>query len=126
MTPAKKKILIVEDEPSLQYALKARLEATGFEVLGAMDGPQGLALAQSVKPDLVILDLMLPKLDGYAICKTLKSDSDSRHTRILILSARTRPIDIDCGRRAGADAYLTKPFDSGELMATIRRLLDLD
>lgn len=123
MEPAKPKILVVEDEAGLQFALKERLEANGFEIIGTMDGPQGLAVARSAKPDLIILDVMLPNPDGYAISRTLKSDEAYRHIPILMLSARNLPSDIERGREAGADAYLTKPFDSGELLATIHELL---
>jgi DNA-binding response OmpR family regulator len=123
MSDPRKRILSIEDEPAIQMTLKARLEANGYEVLCASDGEEGLARAQAEKPDLIILDLMLPKRDGYSICRLLKFDQRYRHIPILMLTARGLEKDRETGMKTGADAYITKPFDSADLLATVRRLL---
>jgi DNA-binding response OmpR family regulator len=123
MDMARKRVLIVEDEHAIQAVLRARLRANGYEVLYAADGEEGLALARQEEPELIILDVMLPKWDGYSICALLKSDERYRHIPILMLTARSGEEDRERGERTGADAYVTKPFDSAELMDTVRRLL---
>lgn len=119
----KKRILSVEDEPAIQQTLKLRLEAAGYEVICAADGAEGLEIARNEKPDLIILDLMLPKRDGYSVCRLLKFDQRYRHIPILMLTARGLQKDRETGGRMGADAYLTKPYDSAQLLATIQNLL---
>lgn len=119
----KKRILSIEDEPAIQQTLKLRLEASGYEVLCAADGAEGLEMARNEKPDLIVLDLMLPKRDGHSICRLLKFDQRYRHIPILMLTARGLQKDRETGTRMGADAYLTKPYESAELLATIERLL---
>lgn len=119
----RKRILSIEDEPAIQHTLKLRLEAAGYEVLCAADGAAGLDAARDEKPDLVILDLMLPKRDGYSICRLLKFDQRYRHIPILMLTARGLEKDRETGVKTGADAYLTKPYDAAELLETVRRLL---
>ena len=120
----KKRLLVVEDELAILMTLRARLEATGYEVLSADDGEQGLNLAREQKPDLIILDVMLPKRDGYSICRLLKFDQRYKHIPILMLTARSQDRDRERGRGTGADAYMTKPFDSAELLETVQRLLE--
>lgn len=114
------KILIVDDEPNLLETLALNLRATGYEVVTAPDGVQALEMARAEAPDLVILDLMLPELDGLTVCRSLRQVSD---TPILILTARTGELDKIIGLESGADDYLTKPFSLGELQARIRALL---
>jgi DNA-binding response OmpR family regulator len=123
MSKPRKRILSIEDEPAIQMTLRARLEANGYEVLCVSDGEEGLRVAQQEKPDLIILDLMLPKRDGYSICRLLKFDQRYRHIPILMLTARGLEKDRETGMKTGADAYVTKPFDSADLVATVRRLL---
>jgi DNA-binding response OmpR family regulator len=123
MNPARKRVLIIDDEPVIRATVRLRLEANGYDVQCAGDGPEGVTLARQEKPDLIILDLMLPKWDGYSICGLLKSDELYRDIPILMLTARSLEYDKERGRRTGADAYVTKPFDSAELMDTVRRLL---
>ena len=118
-----KRVLIVEDEAAVQVTLKARLEAIGYETLSACDGDEGLRLAREEKPDLIILDVMLPKMDGLGVCRLLKSDQRYRHIPVLVLSGRASDPDRERGLNTGADAYMTKPFDSIELVGTVRRLL---
>ena len=114
------KVLVVEDEANLLVALEYNLNSAGYDVLTAEDGENGLALARSEKPDLVILDVMLPKLDGFEICRILRRESD---VRILMLTARGEEIDRVVGLELGADDYVTKPFSNRELMARVRNML---
>ena len=103
--------------------LGRRLEVSGFDVVTAMDGQEGLTKAQTVHPDLIILDLMMPKLNGYEVCAKLKQDARYQQIPILILSARTPETDEQMAMRCGANAYVRKPFKSQELLETIRTLL---
>jgi DNA-binding response OmpR family regulator len=111
------KILIVEDEATLRDTLAMNLRAEGFEVLGAGDGVTGLRLAREQTPDLVILDLMLPELDGLSLCRMLRRDSQ---VPIIMLTARGTEMDKITGLETGADDYVVKPFSLGELMARVR------
>ena len=119
-----KKILVADDEAVLVKMIRLRLEANGFVVLTAADGEDALDKAQRERPDLIILDLMLPKMDGYQVCASLKSDPGCRSVPIVILSARAQDTDKKMGEEAGASAYITKPFDTKELLAKIHELLD--
>jgi len=118
-----KKILIVDDEEDIGFSIARRLAAAGYEAICAEDGVEGLRRAQTEKPDLIILDLMLPKMDGYKVCRLLKFDQRYKHIPILMLSARSQQEDIALGRETGAEAYMTKPFDGGELLEKIQELL---
>ena len=119
----KKKILLVDDERDMVYAVKMQLEADGFRVLTAPDGQEGLDKARKEKPDLIILDLMLPKIDGYKVCRMLKFDEKYKGIPIIIYTARAQEADEKLGYEVGADAYLTKPFDPKKLLAKINELL---
>jgi DNA-binding response OmpR family regulator len=114
------KILLVDDEPTLLETLALNLRAAGYYVLTAVDGATALEQAREESPDLVVLDLMLPELDGLTVCRSLRQHSD---VPILILTARTGELDKIVGLESGADDYLTKPFSLGELQARIRALL---
>ena len=120
-----KKILIVDDEEDIAFSVGRRLTAAGYEVVCAEDGPEGLQRAQTESPDLILLDLMLPKMDGYKVCRLLKFDERYKRIPIIMLSARSQQEDIALGRETGADAYMTKPCDSGELMEKIKELLEV-
>lgn len=100
-----------------------RLQANGYEVLSAADGQQALDKARSEKPDLIILDLMLPKMDGYKVCRMLKFDEKYRHIPIILFTARAQDSDRKVGKEVGADAYLTKPFEPKILLETIKGLI---
>ena len=113
-------ILLVDDDAMLRETLALSLRGSGFEVLTAADGLTALAEAQARAPNLVILDLMLPELDGLTVCRTLRQTADMP---ILMLTARTGELDKIVGLESGADDYLTKPFSVGELLARIRALL---
>ena len=118
-----KKILIVDDEPQILLLLEARLKANGYEVLSAEDGFAGLELAKKEKPDLVILDLMLPKMDGFKICGLLKRDSRYSKIPVILFTAKAQETDIQMGTEVGADAYVTKPFEPRLLLGKIQELL---
>ena len=115
------RILLVEDEPALLRGLADNLKAETYEVITASDGETGLRLARETKPDLIVLDLMLPKVSGYEICQKLRSEGVT--TPILILTARGEEADRVLGLDLGADDYVTKPFSVRELMARVRALL---
>lgn len=119
--PAKGRVLIVEDNPDLAFGLRNNLEIEGYEVAVAEDGPTGLARALEWKPDLVILDIMLPGMDGHRVLRTLR---DARFTApVLMLTARGEESDKVRGLRSGADDYVTKPFGVLELLARVEALL---
>src|SRR5581483_10393988 len=114
------KILVVEDDRSLNKVLKYNLESEGYRVVACADGAAGLELLRKEKPDLVILDLMLPKVDGLEFCKTARKNT---RTPILMLTARKSEVDRVLGLEMGADDYVTKPFSTRELLARVKAIL---
>jgi len=118
-----KKILLVDDEKDLVETLAFRLEASDYEVVKAHDGQDGLDKARSVHPDLIILDLMLPKMDGYKVCRMLKFDEKFKKIPIILFTARAQESDKKMGEEVGADVYITKPFEAPVLLAKIKELL---
>ncbi len=122
----KKTILLVEDEPEFRAVIRMRLEANGYDVIEAEDGAQGLETARQSKPDLMVLDLMLPKMGGYQVARLLKFDDKYKSIPIIMLTARSQQADRETGAQVGADAYLTKPVKADELLATIAELLNRD
>ena len=119
----KKRILVVDDEEDILNVLRFRLEANNYEVLVASDGQEGLNKARSEKPDLMILDLMLPKIDGYKVCRMLKFDEAYKAIPIIIFTARAQKQDEELGMEMGADAYISKPFEPEILLGKIKELL---
>jgi DNA-binding response OmpR family regulator len=119
----KKRILIVDDEEDLRRMLRFRLEAMDYEVSEAVDGQQGLDMARTSKPDLIILDLMLPKIDGFKVCRMLKFDEKHKRIPIIMFTARAQKKDEELGKEMGADAYIAKPFEAEELVGKIKELL---
>jgi len=117
---AKHRILVIEDEADLILGLKDAFEFEQWEVVAARTGEEGVDKAEELAPDLIILDLMLPGINGYQVCETLRERD--RSTPILILSARSQESDIIRGLEAGADDYVTKPFSIGELLARVRAM----
>lgn len=120
---SKPKILIIEDERSLIEILSYNLANEGFEVLTASDGTDGLRRAQNAVPDLIVLDLMLPGLDGLQICRQLRADSKTQGIRILMLTAKAEEVDEIVGFNMGADDYVAKPFKIKPLISRIKALL---
>lgn len=119
----KKKILLVDDEEDVLRTVGFRLQASGYDVVTASDGKEGLEKAHSEKPDLVILDLMLPKMDGYKVCAFLKKDTRYRNIPIIMFTAKAGDIDKKLGLEVGADAYIMKPFEPPELVEAVAKLL---
>ena len=120
----KKRILIIEDEADMMEMVKFRLEASGFEVICASDGEAGLDKAAKENPDLILLDLMLPRIDGYKVCRELKSDEGYRRIPIVIFTARASEREREMGLDCGAEAYITKPFEPQALVDKINELLE--
>jgi len=116
-----KKILIVEDEPGILLSLKDEFESEGYTVYQAEDGEEGLDFAKQHAPDLILLDIMLPVLDGYEVCKRLRMAGDT--TPIIMLTVKDQEIDKVLGLELGADDYVTKPFSLRELMARVKAIL---
>jgi DNA-binding response OmpR family regulator len=119
-----KKILVVDDEVDLVKTLRFSLETEGYTVLASYNGEDALNQARKENPDLVLLDIMLPKLDGYKVCRLLKFDERYKHIPILMLSAKTQEKDKIIGMETGADEYITKPFDMDELIGKIKAYLN--
>lgn len=117
-----KRILVVDDEEDMLFAVQLQLEQNGYTILTARDGKAGLEMARTQKPDLVILDLMLPKLDGYKVCRMLKFDQKYKYIPVILFTARVQYKDAKLGYEVGADAYITKPFDPKVLLAKIQEL----
>ena len=118
-----KRILLVDDEQQLVDMVKVRLEANNYLVLTAYDGQEALEKARKEKPDLIILDLMLPKMDGYKVCGLLKADTRYNKIPIIMFTARAQDSDIKMGKEVGADIYITKPFEAEILLKKIKELL---
>ncbi|WP_373652199.1 response regulator [Schlesneria sp. DSM 10557] len=120
---SKQKILIIEDERALQEVLSYNLEREGFEVALASDGQDGLRRLRSFEPDLVLLDLMLPVIDGLEVCRQLRADTKTQGIRVIMLTARSEEVDEIVGFNMGADDYVTKPFKVKPLIHRIKALL---
>ncbi len=122
----KKTILLVEDEAGVAGVIKTKLEALSHQMLIASDGLEGYNLAHSIKPDLIILDIMIPRIDGIKLCALLKKDQRFTNTPILILSAQANEENIALSKKAGATDYLTKPFCLEDLLKKVQSLLKIE
>jgi two-component system, OmpR family, alkaline phosphatase synthesis response regulator PhoP len=118
-----KRILIVDDEPNIVAALEFLLQKNGYAVKVAANGEDALAQLDAFKPDLVLLDVMMPKVSGYEVCQRMRAQPQWQHIKIVMLSAKGREVEVNKGMSLGADLYVTKPFSSTELVATIGKLL---
>jgi len=122
----KKRILCIEDEPEMIELIKVILEKKGFEVRGAVGGKEGLEKAKSEKPDLILLDLMMPEIDGWEVYRQLKSDEELKDIPVIVVTARAQSIDKILGLHiAKVDDYITKPFGPNELVESINRVLGM-
>jgi len=121
----KKRVLIVDDEPDIVEAIKFNLEFENIECIEAYDGEEGLSKAKKEAPDLILLDIMLPKMNGYKIARLLKFDTTYKHIPIIMLTARTQEKDVKLGEETGADEYVTKPFDIDTLVVLVKKYLGL-
>ncbi len=119
-----KKILVIEDDPSTLRLIKYTLQQEGYEVLTVPNGLEGLRKAKSEQPDLIILDVMLPGIDGFEVCHRLRAEPQTAKLPILMVSGKTRGVDKAIGLRMGADDYVTKPWHRPELVAKIAAMLE--
>ncbi len=117
------KILIADDEPNILISLEYLMKREGFEVHLARDGNEALALLQRERPQLLLLDVMMPHKNGFEVCQALRADEALRHTLVLMLTAKGRETDVAKGLGVGADAYMTKPFSTKELVQKVRSML---
>lgn len=118
-----KKILIVDDEPNIIVPLKFLMKQQGYEVREAHNGTEALKLAAEIVPDLIILDIMLPDITGLEVCQAIRKDTDLQAVKIILLTAKSREVDISKGMAMGADAYVIKPFSTKDLVKQIGDML---
>jgi len=126
---SEKRILIVDDEPFIRILLEQTLEDfedEGVELLIAADGEEALELARAGRPALIFLDVMMPKVDGYEVCRRLKEHPDTADSYIILLTAKGQEVDREIGLQAGADEYMTKPFDPDEVIAKAEEVLGVE
>jgi len=119
------KLLLVDDEPNILLSLDFLMRKNGFQVLLARNGTEAMQLLNEQTPDLVILDIMMPDVDGYQICQYIKSDNKLKSTKVIFLSAKSKQSDIVKGLELGADAYMTKPFANKALLEKVKELIAL-
>jgi DNA-binding response OmpR family regulator len=120
-----KRILIADDEEDVVTTLQFTLEKEGYQCLTAYDGKEALDKAKGENPDLIVLDIMMPKMNGYEVSRLLKFDERYKHIPIVMLTARTQAKDKEIGRDTGADVYITKPFEMDDLVSTVHNILKL-
>lgn len=117
------RILIVDDEPNIVLALELLMKKEGFEVHTVDDGEKAFHAVRELRPDLVLLDIMMPKMDGYEVCQRIRSDASLKSVRIVMLTAKGRDVEKEKGLALGVDAYITKPFSTREVVAKVKELL---
>jgi DNA-binding response OmpR family regulator len=118
------KILVVDDHPSILRLVAKALEVEGHEILTAMDGVEGWEKVQSERPDLVILDVVMPRLDGYRVLNRIKSAAELQHTPVMMLTVKDEPEDVSLATSIGADYYMTKPFNPSDMASLVRRIFE--
>jgi DNA-binding response OmpR family regulator len=118
-----RRVLVVDDEDSITLSLRHLMKREGYEVAVARDGEEALAAVAEHRPDLVLLDVMIPKRDGYDVCQTIRGNPDWAGVKIVMVSAKGRDIEVEKGLALGADAYVTKPFSTRELAEMVRGLI---
>ena len=119
-----KKILIVDDEPNIVIPLQFLMEQNGYSTLVAQSGEEALEMISKERPDLILLDIMLPGVDGFEVCEIVRLNPEWRNTRVIFLTAKGRDVDIAKGMVLGADEYITKPFSNQQIIDTVKRLLE--
>jgi len=119
-------VLVVDDEPNIVLSLEFLMKKAGFDVRVARDGEEALAAMEERAPDLVLLDVMLPKRDGYDVCQAIRARAEWRPVRIVMLTAKGREIEREKGIALGADDYITKPFSTREVMQRVNQLLGVE
>lgn len=118
-----KRILIADDEPNIVISLEFLMQRNGYEVMATPDGEQALRLLGEFKPDLILLDIMLPLRNGFEVCQRIRENPEWKHTKVIMLTAKGREVEVAKGLALGADLYITKPFATRELLASVRQLL---
>jgi DNA-binding response OmpR family regulator len=118
------KVLLVDDDPVILKLLQVNFEMEGYTVVCANDGVEGLEKARAERPDIVLLDIMMPRMDGLEVTRELKGSDDTKEIPIILLSAKAQASDVQAGKDMGADDYLTKPFDPLELLERVSELLE--
>ena len=121
---AKKKILAVDDEPNILMSIEFILEAEGYEVHTARDGEEALEAAERVRPDLILLDVNMPRKDGYEVCRILREREEMTGTKVIMLTSKGQTLEKKKGLEVGADEYVTKPFGAEELLEKIRAVME--
>lgn len=116
-------MLVVDDDRVIQQLLEVNLELEGYEVAKASDGEEALRMARQFQPDIMLLDVMMPKFDGREVCRRIKADPSTSHIPVIFLSARAQDMDVSSGLELGASAYLTKPFDPVDLLEMVEKVL---
>ena len=116
------KVLIVDDEPNILMSLEFLLKKSGYKVFIARDGREALDIVEKELPDIILLDVMMPEVDGYEVCQKIKNDKETAHIKIVFLSAKTKQEDIDKGYELGADLYISKPFSTRNLITKVDSL----
>jgi DNA-binding response OmpR family regulator len=119
-----KKILVVDDDPYILMSLEFLMKKNGYDVMVARNGTEALDIVGKQMPDVVLLDIMMPDVDGYEICKHIKKTAKLKHTKVVFMSAKSKEADIQKGYDLGAALYVTKPFSTRELVKQIKELLD--
>jgi len=119
-----KRVLVVDDEPNIVMSLRFLMERAGFEVEVASTGHAAVAALERQPADLVLLDIMIPELDGFEVCQRIRANSAWQNTKIVMLTAKGREVERDKGLALGADDYVTKPFSTRDLVAMVERMLD--
>jgi DNA-binding response OmpR family regulator len=117
------KVLVVDDEEYIQHILNFSFGAEGYDVVTAADGEEAIKMAKSEKPDIIVLDIMMPKMDGYEACKRLKTDPRTKNIPVILLTAKGREVDRKMGSQAGADDYVVKPFSPGRLIERVEGMM---
>lgn len=124
MKEEKQKILIVDDEPNIVMSLDFLLRKAGYELFIARNGQEAMDLVLTKKPQLILLDIMMPGMDGYEVCREVKNKKGYERTKVIFLSAKSKPKDIEEGMKAGADEYITKPFSNKQLLQKIKEIVN--
>lgn len=117
------KVMIVDDEPSILMSLDFLMKKNGFEVFIARNGAEALEIGNKEKPDVIILDVMMPEVDGYEVCEKIKANVETKHAKVIFLSAKGKDTDINKGLSLGAEMYMTKPFSTRVLLENVKQLI---
>lgn len=121
-----KKILIVDDDPNILLSVEFLLVKNGYDVLVARNGMEAMEIIEDTVPDIVLLDIMMPDVDGYVICEYIKKNERTKSAKVIFLSAKSREVDVNFGYEMGADLYMVKPFSTRTLLERINELLTID